>query len=124
MVYYTSNIPGITNTFSLISTVEDQENTLYTCPLNCKSHVSLLFINNSGSGTVDISIKLQRSDATNINILSGKNFSSAEFLQFSDAFIVLQAGDSLKITPSSQASPVVHSLCTVEEFFITTTGVG
>jgi hypothetical protein len=51
-------------------------------------------------------------------ILGGKNLTLGEFIQFSDSYIVLEAGDKLEITPTSNDTPDIHAFCTVEETFI------
>jgi len=96
--------------------------TVYSCPLNAKSHMNLLFITNAGSNASDISIDWYRaSQTTTYAILGGKNLSAGEYIQFSHSFIVLESGDTISITTSNTAGagiPDVHCFCTVEEFFI------
>ena len=96
--------------------------TLYTCPANCKSHMSLLYITNSGTAASDIKVEWYRASQTEThNILAGKNLTVGEYIQWSDAFIVLEAGDQIKFTPSATgggAAPHIDCFCTVEEFFV------
>jgi hypothetical protein len=96
--------------------------TLYTCPSNARSHMSLLYITNSGTAASDINVEWYRASQTEThNILAGKNLSVGEYIQWSDAFIVLEEGDQIKFTPSATgggASPHIDCFCTVEEFFI------
>ena len=102
-------------------TTDDQADTLYTCPANAKAHMSLLFITNASASDSDIEVKWYRAaDTTSYFILGSKNLGTGEFLQFADAFIVLEAGDYITIEPSNTsggASPVIDAFCTVEEFF-------
>ena len=96
--------------------------TLYTCPANAKAHMSLLYITNSGTAASDILIEWYRAsqDYTH-HILGGKNLGVGEYIQWSDAFIVLEAGDQIKFTPSATgggSSPHIDCFCTVEEFFV------
>ena len=96
--------------------------TLYTCPANAKAHMNLLFITNAASAASDIDVKWYRAaDTTAYFIIGGKNLDQGEFLQFDGgAFIVLEAGDYIQITPDNTAggaSPVIDVFCTVEEFF-------
>jgi len=95
--------------------------TLYTCPANAKAHMSLLFITNASANDSDIEVKWYRAaDTTSYFILGSKNLGTGEFIQFADAFIVLEAGDYITIEPSNTSgggSPVIDAFCTVEEFF-------
>ena len=98
-------------------TVEDQRETLYTCPANCRTKVPLVYIVNA-NGTTDVTFEIFKAvDNFHYYVLSGKNFSEAEFIQFSDAYIVLEPGDKLEVTPSGNTTPVIDALCTVEETF-------
>ena len=103
-------------------TTDDQAETLYTCPSNAKAHMSLLFITNASSNDSDIEVKWYRAaDATSYFILGSKNLGTGEFIQFTDGFIVLEAGDYITIEPSNTSgggSPIIDVFCTVEEFFI------
>src|SRR6056300_1217624 len=96
--------------------------TLYTCPANAKSHMSLLFITNASSNASDVNVQWYRaSKSTSYFIIGGKNLTTGEFIQFDGgAFIVLEAGDYVTIETTSTAGsgvPDVDAFCTVEEFF-------
>lgn len=96
--------------------------TLYTCPANAKAHMDLLFITNAAAAASDIEVKWYRASVdTSYFIIGGKNLATGEFIQFDgDAFIVLEAGDYIQITPDNTgggADPVIDVFCTVEEFF-------
>ena len=104
-------------------TTDDQAETLYTCPSNAKSHMSLLFITNASANDTDIEVKWYRAaDTTSYFILGSKNLGTGEFIQFDGgAFIVLEAGDYITIEPSNTSgggTPIIDVFCTVEEFFI------
>ena len=105
-----------------VATTDDSATTLYTCPTNCKAHMSLLFITNASANDSDIAVNWYISaEDTSYFILGSKNLASGEFIQFSDAFIVLEAGDQIRLTPSSTAggnNPQIDFFCTVEEFFL------
>jgi len=103
-------------------TTDDVAVTLYTCPANAKAHMNLLFITNAATQDSDIEVKWYReSESTSFFIIGGKNLSTGEFLQFDGgAFIVLESGDSIDVTPSNTgggADPQIDVFCTVEEFF-------
>jgi hypothetical protein len=102
--------------------VDGVAETLYTCPANAKSHMSLLYITNTGTAASDIAIKWYRaSQAVTHNIIAGKNLSVGDFIKFDGSFIVLEEGDQITFTPSATgggASPHIDCFCTVEEFFV------
>jgi hypothetical protein len=90
--------------------------TVYTCPNNFTSKVTLVFISNRTNGNV--SVKLEWDDASNgdaHNILSAYTIGGFQFLQLSDAYLVLNSSDSLKVTTQSGANIDVIVSC--EEFF-------
>ena len=103
-------------------TTDDQAETLYTCPANCKAHMSLLFITNAASADSDVDVQWYRaSQDTSYFIVGSVNLSTGEFLQFNNAFIVLEAGDYITIEPSNTgggSDPQIYAFCTVEEFFL------
>jgi hypothetical protein len=106
-------------TYSVSCTVEDQDFVLYTCPDNCRSMMSLLFLCNAElSGSTDVSVEWYRNNgADHAHILGGKNMHASEFIQFSDGIVVLEPGDYIQITPSGNTTPHIDALCTVEEIF-------
>ena len=104
-------------------TSDSTDYTLYTCPANAKAHMNLLFITNGSANASDIDVKWYRAaDTTAYFIIGGKNLDQGEFIQFDGgAFIVLEPGDYIQITPDNTAggnNPVIDAFCTVEEFFI------
>ncbi len=120
MINYTSNGVKSTRARSSIKafTVEDVRGELYVCPNNCVSKVVLLFVSNA-NGTTNVNIEWYKaSEDEHYFILGGKNLTLGEFIQFSDSYIVLEAGDKLEITPTSNDTPDIHAFCTVEETFI------
>jgi len=105
-----------TRTVNVSAIVDEQIYNLYTCPANCKSHMSLLFLSNTG-GNVSVDVEWDRADSTHAHILGGKNLTTGEFIQFSDGFIVLEAGDEINVVADG-SDPHVDFFCTVEEFFL------
>jgi hypothetical protein len=104
-------------TYNVACLVEDQEYTLYTCPDNCRTHMVLLYIvNTNGNTTIDV--EWNRADGSHVHLLGGKNITSGDFIQISDSYIVLEAGDVVAATASSNASPHIDVMCTVEEYFL------
>jgi len=104
------------------ATVDGTAVTLYTCPDNCRTHMSLLYIGNSGTNASDIQVSWYRAeDAETHQIIAGKNLVVGDYVQWSGAFIVLEPGDNITFTPSATgggATPHIDCFCTVEEFFL------
>ena len=90
---------------------------LYTCPANSRAKVPLVFITNGGSSNATFSLKWYRKDDDFLYFIIGaKNLGSGEFLQFSDGYIVLEAGDRLDLVVTSGTR--IDALCTAEEAFL------
>lgn len=102
--------------YNITCLVDEQVYTLYTCPDNCRSRMVLLYIKNIG-GTVSPTIEWDRADTSHAHILSGKNMSTGEFIQWSDSYIVLEPGDAITVAADG-TDPHVDVFCTVEEYFI------
>ena len=98
--------------------------TLYTCPNNCRSHMSMLHLVNAG-GNVTVDIEFNRSAATqsalgvdaSVHILGGKNMSTGDYIQFLGAVMVLEPGDTVTVTADG-TTPTVDVIATLEEFFV------
>ena len=102
---------------------DEQVETLYTCPANCRSHVSMLhLVNTGGNVTVDVSFNRASSTQTNLgvdahaHILGGKNLTAGDYIQFLGAEMVMEPGDTITVTADG-STPHVDVLATVEEFF-------
>jgi hypothetical protein len=90
--------------------------TVYACPLNFTSKVTLVFISNRTNGNVVV--RLSWNDASNglpHNLLSAYTIGGYQFLQLSDAYLVLNSGDSLEVETPSGANIDVIVSC--EEYF-------
>ena len=89
---------------------------VYTCPANCVAEVSFIHIHNS-SGNTNITVEWYvAADSYTSHFLEGKNLGAAEYVQFPDIELVLQAGDSIKITPDTAAH--IDTILTVTETFV------
>lgn len=99
------------------TTTSGVRSVLYTCPANCRAKVPLVYIVNA-NGNITLTFEIYKADVdTHFFILAGKNLGLGEFIQLSDGYIVLEAGDKLEVTATG-ATVNVDSLCTVEETFI------
>jgi len=114
-----NNIPRASRaiSYSVIADTENQAETIYTCPANCRAFMSLLYLTNAdGNTTVDIEW-VRESGTQSLAVLGGKNMTSGEYLKLDGAVIVFEEGDYMTITPSANTTPAIHMIVTVEEFF-------
>lgn len=98
--------------------VAGQLYTLYTCPDNCKAKMNLLYVTNVSGGTATVNIEWERADGSHAHILGNKNMADGEFVQWSDAYIVLEAGDYFTAQVAGSGATHVDVFCTVEEYFL------
>jgi hypothetical protein len=97
-------------------TVSGTRYTLYECPAQCRARVPLVFITNV-NGSVNVNFEIYKAvGATRFFIIGSKNMATGEFIQLSDAYLVLEPGDKLEVTATG-TTPRVDAICTVEEIF-------
>lgn len=115
--------PARTQSFHVSATTENVASTLYTCPASCRAEVTMLLITNVNGNTtvsvnwVDANNPFDASD-TSSAILGSKNMTLGEYVLFTGATLVLEAGDTITITPTGNATPHIDGLCTVTETFV------
>ncbi len=80
--------------------------------------MNLLYLSNAGANSPDVSVEWNRADSSHVHILGAKNLGAGEFLQWSGAYIVIEPGETITVTPSAVSSPHIDAICTVEEFFM------
>lgn len=103
----------------IISCTTAGSHTLYTCPVNCRAKIPLVFFTNAnGNNTVSL-LWYRAADNASYYIIGGKNMSQGEFVQLSQGYIVLEPGDRLTISLGS--SGIIDALCTAEEKFTANT---
>jgi len=91
-------------------------NTIYTCPANHTCKIVLLFIANKGSGNKTVQLDWYDASANaTYAIVGGYTISAYNYLTFDQSYLVLNAGDSFKVTP--EAASTMDATVTVEEFF-------
>jgi hypothetical protein len=103
-------------TFNVTCTVDEQVYTLYTCPPTCRSHVVLLYVK-AAEGSPSVTVEWDRADGSHAHILSDKNLTTGEFIQWSGSYIVLEPGDSITVM-ADEATPHLDAFCTVEEHYL------
>jgi hypothetical protein len=102
----------------VICDVEDQVETLYTCPANCRAEVTMLYVVNA-NGTADALAKWVRaSDSAEFRLIGGKNLTQGESLLLTGATLALEPGDTITCIATDNASPELDYMCTVIETFI------
>jgi len=118
--------PSRFKSYGVHAEVDDQRETIYTCPSNCVSYMSLVFVSNGTSNASDVLIEwYDASKNSRITIVGSKNLSGGDFLQLSSAFLVLEPSDRLEVTPSNTSggnNPDIAVITTVEEVFLPAQG--
>lgn len=104
--------------FGVSCETEDQAETLYHCPANCRAEVEMLFVVNANGNTTVSGTWYDSSASAGYAILGGKNMVSGEYLLLTGAVLVLEPGDEIRITPTGNASPNIDAMCTVVETFV------
>ena len=104
----------------VICDTEDQVETLYTCPANCRAEVSMLYVVNAmSSGTTTAEVKWFKSATSEeFRLIGGKNLAASGTVLLTQATLVLEPSDQLRAIASDQASPDIDAMCTVTEIFI------
>lgn len=91
-------------------------NTVYTCPPNYTAKMVLLFVSNQGSGNKTVQLDwYDASTNETYAIVGGYVVSAYNFLKFDQSYLVLNAGDSFKVSP--EAGSTMDATVTVEEYF-------
>ena len=89
-------------------------NTLFTVPAGYKAEVSLLFVSNHTGNNKTISAYWQH--AHNIDhkiiIIDSYPLAATEFIKFDGSTVILQAGDSMVLTP--EAASAMSAIATVD----------
>lgn len=96
--------------------VSGTEYTLYTCPANCVSEVSMLLLSGV-TGTPSVKA-FWNTNGDKVHILGGKNIAVGEFVLFTGATLILQSGESLSVVGTSASAIHLDAACTVTETFI------
>lgn len=99
-----------------INLTAGSDNTVYECPSNWTAHMVLLFVTNHGSGNKTLTIEwYDSSTSTWYYILGGYILNAYGYLMLADSYLVLNAGDKMRITPEAGSS--MSATITVQEYF-------
>lgn len=102
----------------VICNTENQVETLYTCPDNCRAEITMLFCVNANGNTTALASWVRASDSAEFRLIGGKNLVSGESILLTGATLVLEAGDKITCVATGNASPELDYMCTVIETFI------
>ena len=91
--------------------------TVYTCPANSIAELTFVHVVNGGGSTNTVELEWYVSaDSYTSHCLKGKSLSAGEYVTFSDIDLVLQAGDEIRVTPSSAGH--IDTILTLTETFV------
>ena len=91
-------------------------NTVYTCPPNHTAKVELMFVCNRGSGNKTVSIQWHDTSSSGAYyIVGGYVVSAYSYLMLSGAYLALNAGDHIVVTP--EAGSTMDVTVSVEEYY-------
>ena len=114
--------PSRFKSYGIHATVDGTTVAVYTCPANTVAYMSLLFLSNGTANASDVTAEwYDASQDDTITVIGSKNFAAGEFLQFSGAFVVLEPGDQMRVTPDNTSggnAPDIGVIATVEEVFL------
>jgi len=109
--------PARTKSEAVSCETEDQLETLYTCPANCRAEVTMLFVVNANGNTTVNAFWYRAAQTESFSILGGKNMTAGEYILLTNATLVLEPGDKLQVMPIGNTSPNIDAMCTVTETF-------
>ena len=110
--------PARTKSFAVSCETENQLETLYTCPANCRAEVTMLFVVNANGNTTINAFWYKADQAESFNILGGKNMTAGEYILLTGATLVLEPGDKIQLMPTGNATPNIDAMCTTTETFV------
>ena len=92
--------------------------TVYTVPTGYYALFNLLYVHNTGGGSKTLTVQwYDASAATTIDILTAVTYTSKTYTQFSDAYVVFEEGDQLRVTPEAASSFAI--IATFEQIGLT-----
>lgn len=92
--------------------------TLYTVPTGYYAKFNLLYVHNTGGASKTLTVQwYDASAAASINILTEVTYTNKTYSQFSNAYVVMEEGDQLRVTP--EAGSAFSIIATFEEIGLT-----
>lgn len=91
--------------------------TVYTCPNNCLAEITFIHVVNGGSSTNTVEVEWYvKADNYTSHFLKGKSINAGDYVNFNGIDLVLQAGDELRVTPSSAGH--IDTIVTITETLV------
>ena len=91
--------------------------TVYPCPANCTAEVTFIHVVNGGGSTNTVEVEWYvAADNYTSHFLKGKSLGGGEYVTFSQIDLVLQAGDEIRVTPTSVGH--IDTILTVTDTFV------
>lgn len=91
--------------------------TVYTCPKNCLAEITFIHVVNGGSSTNTVEVEWYvKADNYTSHFLKGKSINAGDYVNFNGIDLVLQAGDELRVTPSSAGH--IDTIVTITETLV------
>jgi hypothetical protein len=92
--------------------------TVYTVPTGYYALFNLLYVHNTGGGSKTLTVQwFDASANTTIDILTQVTYTSKTYTQFDNAYVVLEEGDQLRVTP--EAASAFAIIATFEQIGLT-----
>jgi hypothetical protein len=92
--------------------------TVYTVPTGYYALFNLLYVHNTGANNKFLTVQWYDASAnTSIDILTQVPYTSKQYTQFSNAYVVFEEGDQLRVTPESTSAFAI--IATFEQIGLT-----
>jgi hypothetical protein len=92
--------------------------TVYTVPTGYYALFNLLYVHNTGANNKYLTVQwYDASAAASIDILTQVPYTCKTYTQFSDAYVVMEEGDQLRVTPEATSSFAI--IATFEQIGLT-----
>ena len=92
--------------------------TVYTVPTGYYALFNLLYVHNTGANNKHLTVQwFDASANATIDILTQVPYTSKQYTQFSNAYIVFEEGDQLRVTPESTSAFAI--IATFEQIGLT-----
>ena len=92
--------------------------TVYTVPTGYYALFNLLYVHNTGANNKFLTVQwFDASANTSIDILTQVTYTAKQYSQFSNAYVVFEEGDQLRVTPESTSAFAI--IATFEQIGLT-----
>jgi hypothetical protein len=92
--------------------------TVYTVPTGYYALFNLLYVHNTGANNKHLTVQwYDASAAATIDILTQVPYTSKMYTQFDNAYVVMEEGDQLRVTPESTSAFAI--IATFEQIGLT-----